>query len=161
MKHPVKIMGFAALLVVLSLCLPIAQARDETFYMPIENVLEMGKALGKLDDDIKFYFSGQPYPAVEAELVQDAVTNKKTSLIAFRKEGGNTNKTPEEACKWAMLSALISFQQRARKEGGNAIINIESYYKKKSYKSKDQYECHAGSIMFGVALKGDVVRLSK
>jgi uncharacterized protein YbjQ (UPF0145 family) len=80
------------------------------------------------------------------------VTNKKTN---------KANKSDEEACHVAMLSGLIQLQERARKEGGNAVINIESYYKKKSYKSKDKFECHAGNIMAGVALKGDVVKLKK
>ena len=151
MKHSMKMTALAALLVSLSLCLPTAQARDDTHYLSIKDALELGKAQGKLDGSIKFYFSGQSHPAVASRLVQGAVSNKKTN---------STNKSDEEACHWAMLSVLVVFQERARKEGGNAVINLESYYKKKSYKSKDKYECHAGNIMAGVALKGDVVRLS-
>ncbi|MDR1849546.1 MAG: excinuclease ATPase subunit [Zoogloeaceae bacterium] len=151
MKLSVKMTALAALLVSLSLCLPTAQARDDTLYPLIKDALELGKAQGKLDGTIKFYFSGQSHPAVASRLVQGAASSKKTN---------SANKSDEEACHWAMLSVLVAFQERARKEGGNAVINLESYYKKKSYKNKDKYECHAGSIMAGVALKGDVVRLS-
>jgi uncharacterized protein YbjQ (UPF0145 family) len=58
-----------------------------------------------------------------------------------------------------MLSALIQLQERARREGGNAVINIKSYYKKQTFSSESQFECHAGNIMAGVALKGDIVKL--
>jgi hypothetical protein len=50
---------------------------------------------------------------------------------------------------------------RARTEGGNAVINIVSYYKKNVFSSATEYECHAGAIIAGVALKGTVVKLSK
>jgi len=150
MKMPVTV--FAALLVSLSLCAPIAQARDDTYFLPIKDALELGKSQGKLDDSIQFYFSGQSHPAVITSLVRDVVINKKTQT--------GFHKTDEEACQWAMLSTLIALQESTRKEGGNAVINIESYYKKNNYKSSDKYECHAGHLMSGVALKGDVVRLN-
>ncbi|MDR0771500.1 MAG: excinuclease ATPase subunit [Burkholderiales bacterium] len=153
MKTTVKIA--VALLVSLTLCATSAQARDTTHYLPIKNAIEIGKAKdGKwqLGNDIKLHFSGQPHPAVEATLAKGVVTNKKTN---------SANKSDEEACNVAMLSALIQLQERARNDGGNAVINVESYYKKKSFKSADKFECHAGNIMAGVALKGDVVKLKK
>jgi uncharacterized protein YbjQ (UPF0145 family) len=152
MKMPVKVVGFAALLVSLSLCAPIAQARDTAHHLSVKDAIEMGKAKGQLDGDIKFYFGDQSHSAVEATLTKGVITNKKTNAA---------NKSDEEACNWAMLSALVQLQERARNEGGNAVINIESYYRKKSFKSNDKFECHAGAIMSGVALKGDVVRLKK
>jgi len=154
MKMPVTV--FVALLISLSLCAPIAEARDDVYFLPIKDALELGKTKGKLDGSVQFYFSDQSHPAVDASLVQDIVTNKKTGTNT-----SNSKQTDEEACRWAMVSALMALQERARKEGGNAVINIESYYKKNNYKSQDQYECHAGSLMTGVALKGDVVRLGK
>ena len=33
-----------------------------------------------------------------------------------------------------------------------------SYYKKNPYTSETQYECHAGNLIAGVALKGDIVK---
>ena len=152
MKMSVTMARLSALLVAFSLCAPVALARDVKHHMPIQDALELGKAEGKLDEEIGFYFSGQTNPAVETKLAPGVVTNKRTNSV---------EKTPKEACQWAMLLALIELQDRARKEGGNAIINIESYYKKKSFKSKDQYECHDGRIVSSVSLKGDVVKLSE
>ncbi|MCL2310766.1 MAG: excinuclease ATPase subunit [Proteobacteria bacterium] len=155
MKLSVKATVFTAFFVSLSLCAAGVQARDDKHLLPIKDALELGKKQeGKwhLDEDIAFYFGDQSHPAVDATLVKGVITNKKTNAA---------NKSDEEACNFAMLSALIQLQERARSEGGNAVINIESYFKKISFKSKDQFECHAGAIMAGVALRGDVVKLKK
>jgi len=151
MKMSVKMAGLTALLVSLSLCAPIAQARDDAHFLPIKDALELGKAQGKLDGSVRFYFSGQSHPAVSARLRAGVMSNKKTNAA---------NKSDEEACQWAMLTALIAFQERAKREGGNAVVNLESYYNRRTYKSATQYECHAGTWTAGVVLKGDVVRLS-
>jgi uncharacterized protein YbjQ (UPF0145 family) len=54
---------------------------------------------------------------------------------------------------------VIALQQRARKEGGNAVINIVSNYKNVVTSSDTEYVCGAGALMAGVAFKGRVVRL--
>jgi uncharacterized protein YbjQ (UPF0145 family) len=149
MKMSVKTAGFTALFVSLSLCAISVHARDTAHRFPIKDAIAMAKANG-LDDDIKFYFGNQKHPAVNATLVKGVVSNKKTNA---------SNKTDEEACQWVMLSALLQLQKRARDEGGNAVINIESYYKKNAFKSNDQFECHTGTFLAGVALRGDVVKL--
>jgi hypothetical protein len=58
-----------------------------------------------------------------------------------------------------MLSALIDLQDAARKQGGNAVVNIVSFYKKNEFSSPTDYDCHAGAFVAGVALKGDIVKL--
>jgi hypothetical protein len=140
----------SAMLVSLPLCASDVQARDTRHEFPIQEALDMGKARGLLGDDIKFYFGDQQHPAVEATLSKGVVTNQKPDSV---------NKRDAEACHWTMLSALVQLQERARKDGGNAVINIASYYKKKTFTSREQFERYAGNIMNGVALKGDVVRL--
>lgn len=150
MKTPVKTAAIATLFVSLSFGATGIQARDTAHFLPIKDAIEMGKAKSELGDDVKLYFGSQLHPAVEKTLSKGVVTNKKTNGVG---------KSDEEACNWVMLSALIQLQERARNEGGNAVINIESYYKKKSFKSQDQFECHSGAVMSGVALKGDVVKL--
>ena len=77
-------------------------------------------------------------------------TNKKTNFF---------NKSDKEGCEWAFLSAAIQLQERARKEGGNAVVNIISNYKDVPFSSETQYECGAGNVVGGVALRGEVVQL--
>jgi len=59
------------------------------------------------------------------------------------------------------LSAVIELQERARKEGGNAVINIKSNYKDQLTESATTFQCGAGAVIAGVALTGDVVTLKK
>ncbi|MCL2076507.1 MAG: excinuclease ATPase subunit [Betaproteobacteria bacterium] len=150
MKMSLKTAALAALFA--SLCAITAQARDTAHVLPVKSALETSEAKAKLDGDIRFYFGNQPHSAVEARLTKGVVSNKRTNAA---------NKSAAEACNHVILSALISLQERARKEGGNAVINIESYFKKKTFRSNDQFECYVGSIMAAVTLKGDVVKLKR
>lgn len=128
-----------------------SHARDTTHMLSIEEAMNTPAARERLDPDIRFFFAGAPHGEVMTEH-GNFVTNKKTNAF---------NKSDEEACRWVMLSALISLQDRVRTEGGNAVINIESYYKRQPMASSSEYECHAGAIMAGVALRGDVVTLTE
>lgn len=127
----------------------VVQARDTKHMLPIDDALASPAYEGKLNPDIKLYFGDQSHGRV-AQKYGDFVSNKKTNAFG---------KSDKKACEWVLLSALISLQERALSEGGNAVVNIRSYYKKNEVSSATQYECHAGAIMAGVALKGTVVKL--
>jgi uncharacterized protein YbjQ (UPF0145 family) len=128
-----------------------ALARDTVVKIKLADVLALPDAKGKLDGSVAFYMDGQKTPAVKKKLGED-VTNKKTNGVG---------KSDEYACKWAALSALISLQEGAKKNGANAVINIVSYYKKMEFKSNSEIECHAGSFVTGVALKGEYATVEK
>jgi uncharacterized protein YbjQ (UPF0145 family) len=59
------------------------------------------------------------------------------------------------------LSALKEFRRRAINEGGNAVINIHSYYKRNDLSDPTRYDCDAGFVVGGVAFKGTVAKLAK
>ncbi|HEY7885759.1 MAG TPA: excinuclease ATPase subunit [Cellvibrionaceae bacterium] len=124
-----------------------AAARDDELYQPISAVLN--EYSEELNSDVALYFGNQSHSAI-AEKHGEFPTNKKTNAFG---------KSDEEACRWVMLSALLALQERAVREGGNAVVNIRSYYDKNEYSSETEYECHAGKIMAGVALIGEVVTL--
>ena len=126
-----------------------ASARDTAHFLPIEPALAAAKASGKLDGGVKFYFADQSH-AGKAKDLGTYTTTKKTNSFG---------KSDEDACKWAMQSALIELQPRAIKEGGDAVVNIESFYKKKPYANTETYECHAGAVIAGVTLRGTVIKL--
>lgn len=135
-----------------SVCLTLAgfaHAADRTVMLPIKDVLESAEFQEKVGSDVKFYFGNQKAPVVK-KLTRDVVTNKKTNAFA---------KSDESACRTAMLSALIQLKERAQADGGNAAVNIISFYKKNPYSSTDQYECHAGGVIAGVALKADIAKV--
>jgi hypothetical protein len=130
---------------------PEAYSRDTQHNYSIQEALTSTDFTSKLDPSIRFYFGNQRHAKVKRSFGNFS-TNKKTNAF---------NKTDKEACRWVLLSALLTLQERTIKEGGNAVINIASNYKKKKMSSATEYECHAGTIMAGVALTGDVVKLAK
>lgn len=121
-----------------------AGARNTTLYLSISDVTDPAYAQGKLDGSVRFYFSDQPTPRVVTRM-NDDFSNRKTNAVG---------KTDVEACKWAMLSALVALQDSAKARGANAVIEVVSYYKKRPYADRTKYECHAGAVLAGVALKG-------
>jgi len=101
-----------------------------------------------IDGSVRFYLAGQSVN-VQQRLGED-VTNKKTNAA---------NKSDEEACRWVALSALRALQDGAKSRGANAVVDIVSYYKKNEFKSPNNYECYAGTILAGVALKGTYAKV--
>lgn len=124
-----------------------AFARDDAQLYPVSGVMSMSG----VDSSVGMYFGNTPHPAVVKKL-GTFPTNRKTSSVG---------KSDQQACNWAALAAVKTLQERALKEGGNAVINIKSYYKKNEVSHDDQFECHAGTFVTGVALIGDVVKLAK
>lgn len=139
-----------AVLAAAFLCIPSAMARDTHHDFPLSDAMASADARDKLDPGIKFYFGTQKHPKVIKRFGEWG-TNKKTN--AFGKDD-------KVACEWVFLSAMLELQERAQKEGGNAVINIKSNYRGKETVSNDTYQCGAGAIMAGVALKGTVVRIA-
>jgi hypothetical protein len=140
---------FAILLIVASGS--IADARNTRLLLKIQGVLSRPDFQEKVGNSVAFYFSNQPQPQA-AQTMGEFVTNKKTNSFG---------KSDEAACQWAMLSALIQFRDRATSEGGNAVVNLQSYYDKNEIPDKSEYECHAGAVVAGVALKGTVAKITK
>jgi len=139
-----------ASLVVLGLVASV-EARNTKYNLPIAGVTQNPEYQNKLGSDVTFYFADQQTRKVERSLGEH-VTNKKTNSF---------NKSDESACQWAFLSALLELRDRAKEEGGNAVMNIISFYKKGPFSSRTDYECHAGGVIAGVALKGTVAKLAK
>jgi len=125
-----------------------SMARDDIGKYQVKSLLASEKAKKALSD-MPLYFGTQDHPA-STEKYGEVMTNKKTNAAW---------KSDQEACEWAMLSALKALQQRAAKEGMNAVVNIQSYYKKREFISETEFECGAGAIMAGVTLKGTLVKI--
>lgn len=141
----------AALALVSTLSCVSAFARDTVLHLPLADVLAMPEAKEKLDPAMKFFLAGQDTPKVIKRFSTD-VSNPKTNGF---------NKSDEFGCKWAALSALINLQASAKREGANAVIDIVSYYKKNEYKSATDFECHAGAVIIGVALRGTYAQVAE
>ncbi len=128
-----------------------ALARNTELRLPLEDVFAMPEAKAKLDGSVKFYLSGQSTPKV-IEKHGDDVSNRKTSGVG---------KDDVTACKWAALSALLALQEKAKQSGANAVVDMVSYYKRKTFSSATEYECHAGAVVVGVTLKGTYAKVAE
>lgn len=141
----------ALALIALALAAGTATARDTEYKVAFADVMEMPEAKQQLDGSVKFYFGDQATPKVLNKLGDD-VSNKKTNGVG---------KDDQYGCKWAALSALVAFQTKAKQNGANAVINIQSYYKRDAFKSNTEFECHAGAFVIGVALKGTYAKVAE
>lgn len=125
------------------------QAADTWHQFPAQKAIDSAMGKEKLLPDIRLFMKGQKHPAIEKK-IGEFKTNKRTN--AFGKDD-------EPTCEVAFLSALISLQERAQKQGGNAVIDIYSITKDKKYESPDSYSCLTGTLIGNVALMGTVVKL--
>lgn len=121
-----------------------ANARETRVELPLHDLINSpeAKAAG-IDGSVRFFLAGEKVN-VQQRLGED-VTNKKTNAA---------NKSDAEACNWVALSALKALQDGAKSRGANAVVDVVSYYKKNEFKSTTNFECYAGAILAGVALKG-------
>ena len=128
-----------------------AEARDDRNMWSISEALGTEDAKQKLNKNVRFYFGDQSHPKIIKNF-GEYMSNKKTNAF---------NKTDERACQWNFLSAMMSFQDRALRMGGNAVVNIRSYYKKNTISSQTEFECGSGAFVSGVTFLGDVVQLAE
>ena len=142
----IGLVGIAAVLTV-----PVASARDEVKRMAIADALVTADAQAALSQGIKFYFGDAEHPAVASS----------AGVFTSSKKANGFGKGDKIACERAFLSALLSFQDRALKEGGDAVVKLTSYYRQNSFSSGTEYECGTGALMVGVAFQGEVVKLKK
>lgn len=138
------------ILVIASLLLSgSALARDDRNRYSIDEAMNIAAAKEKLDQGYTYRFGDQSHGRIVTNH-GNFMSNKKTNAFG---------KSDKEACQWAFLSAMLSFQDRITQSGGNAVVNIQSYYKKNEFSSTTEFECGNGAIMAGVTFTGDVVTL--
>ena len=128
---------------------PLAQARDQLSLLPLEEAVRLGLQEGKLDGSVKFYLSGAPTPEQQGAPLGQEHVNRRTN---------NPGKEPVFACHWAALSGLMTLQDNAKARGANAVVDLHSFFKEKTFKDPVNFECYRGSMLTGVSLKGTYVR---
>lgn len=133
---------FGILISVFCFVLP---ARAEMIELSIQEAMSSQLAKESLTSDIAFSFGKEN---VSGKEIGTWVSNKKTNKVG---------KGKKESCFRAFVSAMISLQNRALKEGGSKVVKIHSFYKKVPFYSDTYFKCDVGHIMSGVALRGTVV----
>lgn len=110
-------------------------------------------ALGKdsLKPEVKLFMKGEKHAKVL----------KRLGEFKSNKRGNAFGKSAQEACDRTFISALIALQERAAKEGGNAVIDIYTITRDQKFESVDQYSCIKGGMVANVALMGTVAELAE
>lgn len=141
----------ACLLALLFLVTPSAAlARSDLLDLSVAEA--KGSALGQAKLlDVRFYMAGQSHRRV-VESFGVSRSNRRTNAFG---------KSDDEACEVAFLSAIIALQNRAKAQGGDALIDIRSVTRDNDLSSASKYRCAVGFAIANVALEGRVVKLAR
>ena len=138
-----------ALLMMLTLGVPV-QAADSLLTFSIQDAMQNPKIKAKLKG-IKLYWGGQDHARIINNFGEFKTSQRSNAF----------GKSKESACQWALLSSILRLQDRALKEGGNAVVNIRSNVQNVEFSSETEFQCLAGTMMVNTALKGTVVKLAE
>ena len=141
---------YKVILIVAAACALAGQApaRDTRLLLSVDDAIKQGRSEGIIGDDITFRF-GKGNRGGNGKTIGTDVANRKTNAL---------NKSDVEACNWVFLSSLKALQEGARGVNATAVVEIVSYYKKREFSSPTEFECHVGTLMAGVALKGSYAK---
>jgi hypothetical protein len=127
-----------------------AIARNNAVTVSLQSVLDMPEAKDKLGD-MRFYLAGGSSPKVIKKFGGDT-SNANTNAF---------NKSPEEACRWNALSALIKLREKALRYEANAVIDIVSVRDHVEFKNPTDIECSDGTFRAGITLRGTYAKVGK
>jgi len=147
-----NIFSFFIFFLILGCCIPeLSFSENALVQFEIDKALDNPKIIKAIDQDIRLYWDGEKHPNIKTNF-GEFKTSKRTNKFG---------KSREKACQWALASAINVLQKRARREGGNAVVDIKSNIQNKEFSSPDSYECLCGFMMVNIALKGTVVKLAE
>jgi uncharacterized protein YbjQ (UPF0145 family) len=136
------------MLAVLLAAVPLSQAfAGEVEKHSIAAVFENKSYVEKFGN-VKFYFGDQKHPV--GKVLGEIKTSGKTN--SFNKDG-------ETACQRVLANALIRLSEAAQKRGGNAIVDIHTWFGAQDVSSSNEYICAAGAVIARTEVKGTVMRI--
>ncbi len=138
-----------ALVVLAAMPMAPAYAADDIIQLDLQQALNAPDTLAKIDGSVKFFFGQTSHPPVISSLGM-VVTNQKGGLW----------KSPEAACPTTFLDALHDLQAKAKAVGGNAVINVESYFRKRKVEIGVSVPCYPSGFRVGIALRGEIVKVA-
>ena len=124
---------------------PMSSARDTFHDYSVDAALKSPSASGLRK--LPIFMAGQEHPP--GDKIEDNKSNRRTNAF---------NKSDQEACDIAFLSAIFALQDRALAVGGTAVIDITSVTKNDTLTSATEYRCVAGAMIANVALTGTIIK---
>ncbi len=126
----------------------VAAAADKVTHLSFEAGVAAARKAGSIDGSVKFYLAGT---GPRGHVLNDNVTiNRKTNAFG---------KSDEETCNHVLATDLIYLQNEAKQAGANAVVDIVSNYNDTEYRDSQNFECHKGFLMSGVALKAKLTKV--
>lgn len=125
----------------------VTNARETDHKFPVQHALDSSVAKKKLLD-VPFFMIGQKHDNVVKDL----------GVFKSSKTSSGFSKSDQDGCDQAFLSAIISLQERAKKEGGDAVVDIKSVTKGNNMESATEYGCLAGALVIRVSLEGRIAK---
>lgn len=132
----------AAILAAATIASP-AIARNNAVAITLQSVLDMPEAKDRLAG-VRFYLAGARPPKVLKKFGGDTA-NARTNAF---------NKSPEQACRWNALSALVKLREKALRQNANAVVGLVSIREHAEFKSPTDLECSDGTFAAGITLRG-------
>jgi|SRR5258706_11659398 len=122
-------------------------ARAAVIVMDFQQALNSDDVKSALGHDVAFYLSGMTTPTIQ----------KTFQVVGGRSTTIRGSGTPQKNCLRVLLKVLQTLHDQARRQGGNAVVNIVSDYKNKEVANSSTIECYTGdTVMAHVTLKGFV-----
>jgi uncharacterized protein YbjQ (UPF0145 family) len=142
----------ASLIVWLAVAIPspVAIAADDVLMYPIAEAYTRASIANYVDTSVTYHFGASSHPRI-AQRLGSYIANHRANAFG---------KGEDRSCPRAFLNAMLALQQRAKSVGANGVVNIVSYFRKKEVSSTTAFECHEGTLMSGVTLKGEMVRFA-
>lgn len=127
-----------------------AFGEDKLLEFPIDHAMQNTEVANAIQNNVSLYWGQQDTPPIVMKL----------GTYKSSKRTNGFGKDKQDACEWALASAIIALQDRAMQLGGNAIINIRSNIKNNPSSSTTNFQCLVGTLMVNSALVGDIVKLA-
>ncbi len=125
-----------------------AAARNEVFQFPIQEVTNSTDFARVIGPSVKFVFA-EPAPATGYVAMGEYIADESEHFHG---------KSDEATCKLDFFEALQELKEHAQKLGADTVIGIVSFYRRTTFSSTTEFECHGGSTGAFVTLKGTLAK---
>ncbi len=128
-----------------------AEARNVPYRLPLQPLLDSPQFRDSGSSDMMFLFGNTPsVPGIS--VISSLVVTRKARI---------PGKADEIACATAMVAALRELRDHAVRQGGNAVVNVNSAFRGNIFSSATDYECHAGSHSVVITLQASIAKVPR
>jgi hypothetical protein len=137
----------------------------ETAEVTFDSLRGLTESHGRsLDGTVPFYFSEESHPGS----IGDELSARGSAFVTLPQPLRGKQQSPElieaakvNACRLAVLAALVTFQERAKQEGANGVTGVRTYAEMFiSSGKRERCLCRVGARAY-TTVKGRLVKTEK